>query len=43
MKEKTYADRLLENKDFREQFEQKYKVVVMAEEIARLRHSASLT
>lgn len=43
MKVKTYADKLLENKDFREQFEQEYKNLLISEKIAYLRHRAHLT
>ena len=42
-KVKTYADKLLENKHFREAFEQEYKNLVISEQIAELRHKADLT
>ena len=42
-KMRTYADRLLEDKAFREEFEQEYKNLVISEKIARLRHQAHLT
>lgn len=40
---KTYADKLLEDKAFREQFEGEYKNLIVSEEIAQLRHKAHLT
>ena len=42
-KVKTYADKLLENKKFRKDFEQEYKNLVISEKIAELRHKAHLT
>lgn len=42
-KTKTYADKLLENKNFREDFEDEYKNLVISEKIAELRHRAHLT
>jgi DNA-binding XRE family transcriptional regulator len=42
-KTKTYADKLLENKNFREDFEEEYKNLVISEKIAELRHRAHLT
>ncbi len=42
-RKKTYADKLLEDKVFREEFEQEYKNLVVSEKIARLRHKAHLT
>ncbi|MGE0267345.1 MAG: helix-turn-helix domain-containing protein [Candidatus Omnitrophota bacterium] len=42
-KNKTYADKLLENKNFREDFEEEYKNLVISEKIAELRHKAHLT
>ena len=39
----TYSDKLLENKDFREEFEQEYKNLIISEKIAELRHKAHLT
>ncbi len=40
---KTYADQLLEDKGFREGFEQEYKNLIISEKIAQLRHKAHLT
>ena len=40
---RTYADKLLEDKNFREEFEQEYKNLVISEKIAELRHKADLT
>jgi transcriptional regulator with XRE-family HTH domain len=42
-KVKTYADKLLENKKFKNDFEQEYKNLVISEKIAELRHKAHLT
>ena len=42
-KVKTYSDRLLEDKNFREEFEQEYKNLIVSEKIAELRHKAHLT
>jgi DNA-binding XRE family transcriptional regulator len=42
-KTRTYADKLLENKDFKKDFEREYENLVIAEKIARLRHEANLT
>ncbi len=39
----TYADKLLTDKKFREEFEQEYKNLVISEKIAELRHKAHLT
>ena len=40
---RTYADKLLEDRGFSEQFEQEYKNLVISEKIAELRHKAHLT
>ena len=40
---RTYSDKLLENKDFREKFEQEYRNLVISEKIAELRHKVKLT
>ena len=40
---KTYSDKLLEDKNFSEEFEQEYKNLVISEKIAELRHKAHLT
>ena len=40
---RTYSDKLLEDKKFREAFELEYANLVIAEKIAELRHRARLT
>jgi DNA-binding XRE family transcriptional regulator len=40
---RTYADKLLQDKRFKEEFEQEYRNLVIAEKIAQLRHKAHLT
>ncbi len=40
---KTYADKLLSNKKFKEAFDQEYKNLIISEKIAKLRHKANLT
>lgn len=42
-KVRTYSDKLLEDKNFREEFEQEYKNLIVSEKIAELRHKANLT
>lgn len=42
-KVKTYADKLLQDQNFKENFEQEYKNLVISEKIAELRHKAHLT
>ncbi len=42
-KVKTYSDKLLEDKNFREEFEQEHKNLIVSEKIAELRHKANLT
>src|SRR3989338_6097316 len=42
-KVRTYADKLLADKKFREEFEREYKNLVISEKIAQLRHQARLT
>jgi DNA-binding XRE family transcriptional regulator len=42
-KVKTYADKLLEDKVFKAEFEQEYKNLVISEKIAELRQKAHLT
>lgn len=42
-KVRTYADKLLEDREFREAFEREYKNLVISEKIAHLRHKARLT
>ena len=40
---RTYADKLLEDKDFNAAFQQEYENLVISEKIAELRHKAHLT
>jgi len=42
-KVKTYSDKLLEDKKFKEDLEQEYKNLVISEKIAELRRQAHLT
>lgn len=42
-KAKTYYDKLMQNKKFRERFEKEYRNLVISEKIAELRHKARLT
>jgi len=42
-KVRTYADKLLADKKFREEFEREYKNLVISEKIAQLRYKARLT
>ncbi|MEK6563572.1 MAG: helix-turn-helix transcriptional regulator [Candidatus Omnitrophota bacterium] len=42
-KNKTYMDKLMTEKDFREKFDQKYQNLCIAEQIAQARHQAHLT
>ena len=42
-KNKTYMDKLIDSKEFREKFDQEYQSICIAEQIARARHSADLT
>ncbi|MEW6087088.1 MAG: helix-turn-helix transcriptional regulator [bacterium] len=42
-KNKTYMDRLMGDKEFREKFDQEYQNLCIAEQIARARHHARLT
>ena len=42
-KTKTYMDRLMDGKEFREKFEQEYQNLCIGEQIARARHCAHLT
>lgn len=42
-KTKTYMDRLMDGKEFREKFEQEYQNLCIGEQIARARHRAHLT
>jgi len=42
-KTKTYMDKLMENKEFREKFDKEYQNLCVAEKIAEIRHRANLT
>ena len=42
-KVRTYADKMLADKKFREEFEREYKNLVISEKIAQLRYKARLT
>ena len=42
-KTKTYMDKLMKNKEFREKFDEEYKNICIGEQIARIRHRANLT
>jgi len=42
-KTKTYMDKLMKNKEFREKFNEKYQNICIGEHIARIRHRANLT
>ncbi|MDD3656469.1 MAG: helix-turn-helix transcriptional regulator [Atribacterota bacterium] len=42
-KTKTYMDKLMQDKDFREKFDEEYKNLCLAEQIAKVRHNANLT
>ncbi len=42
-KVKTYMDKLMENKEFREKFDKEYQNLCIGEHIARIRHQANLT
>ena len=42
-KTKTYMDKLMTEKDFREKFDQEYQNLCIAEQIAQVRHHAHLT
>ena len=42
-KNKTYLDKLMAEKDFREEFEQEYQNLCVAEQITQARHHAHLT
>ena len=39
---KTYMDKLMENKEFREKFNKEYQNLCIGEHIARIRHRANL-
>ena len=40
---KTYMDRLMENKEFRENFDKKYQNLCVGEQVVRARHKTILT
>ena len=42
-KTKTYMDKLMKNKEFREKFDKEYQNLCVAEKIAEIRHQAKLT
>ncbi len=42
-KAKTYMDRLMDNREFRERFKQEYQNLCIGEQITRVRHCADLT
>src|SRR6056297_976378 len=42
-KTKTYMDKLMQDKNFKEKFDEEYKNLCLAEQIARARHNANLT
>ena len=41
-KTKTYMDKLMKNKEFREKFNKEYQNLCVAEKIARIRHRTNL-
>ena len=41
-KTKTYMDKLMENKEFREKFDKEYQNLCVAEKIAVIRHRTNL-
>lgn len=42
-KVKTYMDKLMDNKQFKEKFDEEYQNLLISEQIAQLRHFAGLT
>ena len=42
-KTKTYMDKLMKNKKFREKFNKEYQNLCIGEKIAKIRHRAKLT
>jgi len=42
-KNRTYMDKLMENKEFREKFDKEYQNLCIAEKIAEIRHKANLS
>ena len=43
IKTKTYMDKLMENKEFREKFDKEYRNLCIGEQIAEIRHKEKLT
>lgn len=43
IKIKTYMDKLMDNKEFKNKFTQEYQNLLISEQIARLRHLSGLT
>jgi transcriptional regulator with XRE-family HTH domain len=41
-KTKTYMDKLMENKEFRQRFDEEYQNLCIGEQVARIRHQAHL-
>ena len=42
-KTKTYMDKLMKNKEFREKFDKEYQNLCTGEKITEIRHQANLT
>jgi len=42
-KTKTYMDKLMENRDFREKFDKEYQTLCVGEHLAKTHHQAKLT
>jgi len=42
-KTKTYMDKLMENKEFREKFDEEYQTLCIGEHVAKIRHKSNLT
>ena len=42
-KTKTYMDKLMKNKEFREKFDKEYQNLCIGEKIAQIRHKENLT
>ncbi len=42
-KTRTYMDKLMENKEFREKFDKEYQYLCIGEHIAKIRHQVNLT
>jgi len=42
-KDKTYLDKLMEDKEFRKRFDEEYQNLCIGEHVARARHQAHLT